>query len=232
MLSFLEFLNEELKSVPGTQYGSNSGGIHHDTETGDKYYIKHYRNPEQAKTEVLAGKIYKHMGIHTLEPELHDHSSVKTMWNDHVKTKTHTFYDKPSEHHANQLSKMYHAAVLTKNWDIAGLVHDNIVHNSRTDNLHAIDHGGAFHFRAQGGHKEYGPDNSEKHSLRNNGQASGHVFDSAFKHHPNAEQHGLESVKNMDMKHVHELFKNSGLSNWEDLHKNFVARRDAHLKSY
>ena len=232
MLSFLKFLAEELKAIPGTQYGSNSGGVHHDTETGDKFYVKHYRNPEQAKAEVLAGKIYHHMGIHTLEPEMHGESSVKTKWNPHVKTKSESFYNKPSEHHAKQLGKMYHAAVLTKNWDIAGLEHDNIVHNSHTNDLHAIDHGGAFHFRAQGGHKDFGSDNAEKKSLRNNGQASGHVFDSAFKHHPHAEHHGLEAVKNMDMDHVHHLFKNSGLSNWKDLHSNFVARRQAHIDSY
>ena len=232
MLSFSKFLTEALIATKNSQLGSNPGGIHVDTETNEKHYIKKYKNPEQAKVESLTGKIYKHMGIHTLDPELHDTSSIKTKWNEHVKTKDPSFYNKPSAKHAAQIGKMYHAAVLTKNWDIVGLDHDNVVHNSKTDNLHAIDHGGAFHFRAQGGHKDYSPDNAEKNSLRHNDQASGHVFSSTFKHHPDVEHKSLDSVKNMDMGHVHGLFKDSGLKDWKHLHDTFVKRRNIHLKSY
>lgn len=233
MFSFKHFLLESnLTPVPGTQYGSNPGGVHTDSK-GKKFYIKHYHNPEQAKSEVLAGKIYHHMGIHTLSPELHhDGSSVKTAWNEHVSTQKPKAYENVSKEHAHQLGKMYHGAVLTKNWDIAGLEHDNIVHDKKTGHLHAIDHGGAFHFRAMGGHKDYSSDNTEKKSLRNGDNASGHVFNHAFKQHPDAEHKSLESVKNMDMNHVHHLFKHSGLKNWKDLHSTFVKRRDLHLKSY
>ena len=232
MLSFKKFIIEVLNPVSGTQKGSNPGGEHVDSETGDKYYVKHYKNPDQAKVEALTGHIYKHMGIHTLEPEMHGDSSIKSKWNPHVSTQSSKSYDSPNEKHANQLGKMYHAAVLTKNWDIVGLDHDNVVHNKKTDNLHAIDHGGAFHFRAQGGHKDYGSDISEKESLRNPSNASGHVFNAAFKAHPSSEHHGLEAVKNIDDKHVHGLFKNSGLINWKDLHTNFVKRKQNLLDSY
>lgn len=231
MRSFLQFL-EALEAIPGTKYGSNPGGIHRDSETGEKSYVKHYKNPDQAKTEALTGAIYKHMGIHTLDPEMHDTSSIKTKWNPDVKTQPPHAYDKVSEHHANQLGKMYHAAVLTKNWDMVGLEHDNIVHNSKTGNLHAIDHGGAFHFRAQGGHKDYDSDIKEKQSLRDHNLPSGHVFNSAFKQHPGAEQHGLNAVKNMDDNHIHSLFKNSGLHNWKDLHSNFQEKKKNLIKSY
>lgn len=224
-------VREELQPVEGTQKGSNPGGIHHD-ERGNKYYVKHYANDQQAKAETLAGKIYHHMGIHTLKPEMHGEKSVKTKWNEDVKPQHPSAYDKPSKKHAHQLGKMYHAAILTKNWDIAGLEHDNIVHNKKTGNLHAIDHGGAFHFRAQGAHKDYGEDIAEKKSLRGNGQASGHVFDSAFKHHPEAEHKGLEAVKKIDDKHVHHLFKTSGLKNWKELHSSFVKRKENLIKSY
>jgi hypothetical protein len=232
MRSFLDFIAEALKPVANTQMGSNPGGVHVDDETGEKHYVKHYHNPEQAKAEVLAGKIYHHMGIHTLKPEMHGDSSVATKWNEHVSTLAPHKYEKLDKKQAHQVGKMYHAAVLTKNWDIVGLEHDNIVHNKKTGDLHAIDHGGAFHFRAQGGHKDFGPDIAEKQSLRNNGQASGHVFDHAFKQHPDAEKHGLEAVKKIDDKHVHGLFKNSGLKNWKDLHSSFKARKDALIKSY
>ena len=232
MKTLQQYIDESLDKIPGTQYGSNDGGIHVDSDTGKKYYIKKYHNPDQAKVESLTGKIYNHMGIHTLNPEMHGHDHIKTEWNEHVGTKGPNFYDSPSKKHADQLGKMYHAAILTKNWDIAGLEHDNIVHNKKTDDLHAIDHGGAFHFRAQGGAKEYGPDISEKESLRNPHNASGHIFNAAFKRHPESEKHGLDAVKNMNDDHIHGLFKNSGLSNWKDLHSNFMERKKNLINSY
>lgn len=232
MKTLAEFIAEALEKIPGTQYGSNEGGVHVDSDTGKKFYVKNYRNPDQAKVEALTGKIYDHMGIHTLKPEMHGKSSVKTEWNENVhQLKPHQF-EKLSSKQADQIGRMYHGAVLTKNWDIVGLEHDNIVHNKQTKDLHAIDHGGAFHFRAQGGPKEYGPDISEKESLRNNGQASGHVFSHTFQHHPEAEKNGLEAVKNMDDNHIHHIFKNSGLHNWRDLHSNFMARKKALVDSY
>lgn len=232
MKTLPQFMTESLEKIPGTQYGSNEGGVHQDTETGKKYYVKQYKNPDHAKVEALAGKIYDHMGIHTVKPELHGESGIKTEWNEHVSTKSPSFYDNVSKKHANQIGKMYHAAILTKNWDIVGLEHDNIVHNKKTDDLHAIDHGASFHFRARGSHKDYGPDIGEKDSLRNNHEASGHVFSSVFRQHPEAEHHGLQAVKNIDDNHVHNLFKNSGLHNWKELHTNFMARKKALLDSY
>lgn len=232
MLKFLQFVAEELKKVPGTQLGSNPGGIHVDSETGEKHYVKHYHNADQAKVEALTGKIYHHMGIHTLHPEMHGESSIKTKWNGDLHQMKPKHFEKLDKKQAHQVGKMYHAAVLTKNWDIAGLEHDNIVHNKKTGDLHAVDHGGAMHFRAQGGHKDYDHDIAEKKSLRGNGQASGHIFDHTFKHHPDAEKHGLEAVKKIDDDHVHHLFKHSGLSNWKELHSAFAERKKKLLKSY
>lgn len=227
MQTFRQFI-EELEKIHGSQLGSNSGGLHLD-EKGNKYYVKKYKNSDQAKSEVLAGKIYKHMGIHTVEPEMHEDDHVKSKWNEHLYTKKPNFYDNPSEHHANQLSKMYHAGVLTKNWDIVGLEHDNIMHNEKSNDLHSIDHGGAFNFRAQGGHKDYGPDIKEKESLRDNSLPSGRVFNAAFRKHPNSLEHGKEAVRKIDDNHIHHLFKNSGLKNWKDLHSAFAERKKALL---
>lgn len=234
MISFSTFY-EELKKQENTQYGSNPGGVYHDSETGDKHYIKFYKNPDQGKVEALTSKIYNHMGIKTLNPEnttIDGKDAVMTKWNDSVKTMRPKEYDSLSSKQADQVGRMYHGAILTKNWDIVGLEHDNIVKHKDTDELHSIDHGGAFHFRAQGGPKDYTPDISEHKSLRDNGQASGHVFSSAFKQHPKAELNGLEAVKKMDDKHIHGLFKDSGLDNWEHLHSTFMKRKEALLNHY
>jgi hypothetical protein len=232
MKNFKEYFEEDLVKQPGTQYGSNEGGVYVNTKTNQKYYVKHYRNADQAKVEALTGKIYDHMGINTINPdykEVNGKPSVVTPWNDKLKGMNPSEFEKLSTNQAKQIGRMHAAATLTKNWDIVGLEHDNIMKHENGD-LYSVDHGGAFHFRARGGPKEYGPDVSEKKSLVNNDEASGHVFGHAFRGHPEAKLAGIEAVRNIDHDHVENLFRNSGLDNWEDLHKNFVARTNNFMK--
>ena len=234
MKSFGTF-TEALQKEPGTQYGSNEGGIYHDTDTGDKHYVKFYQNPDQARVEALTGKIYDHMGIKTIKPEhkmVDGKHAIITKWNDKLGRVHPSEFEKLNPKQADQLAKMFHAAVLTKNWDIVGLEHDNIVKDKETGDLHAIDHGGAFHFRARGGPKEYGPDISEHESLRNNGQASEHVFNSLKDQYPQAYKNGIKAVKKINNQHVHDLFQNSGLTNWKDLYNNFSERKRKLLNAY
>lgn len=232
MKSFKTFLEEELTVDYGSQAGSNEGGKAVDSK-GNKYYVKHYKNADQAKVEALTGKIYKHMGIHTIDPEYKEikgKPSIATKWNPDLKSVKPSEFDSVDKKQAHQIGKMYHAAVLTKNWDIVGLEHDNIM-KDKEGNMVSVDHGGSFHFRARGGPKEYGSDIKERESLRNNNEASGHVFSSAFKQHPEAEKESLNAVKNIDDDHIHNLFKTSGLSNWKELHKNFMERKNKLLES-
>ena len=232
MKTFKQFLDEILQQQPRSQLGSNPGGIYSDTDTGEKFYIKHYENPDQAKVETLTGKIYKHMGINTIDPEMHEGTAVKTKWNEHLGyADPRKDLMNPGKKQADQLARMYHGAVLTKNWDIVGLGYDNIMKH-KNGNLYAVDHGGAFHFRAQGDHKEYTPDVNEKHSLVHNDNPSGRVFSELHANHPDAIKRSLETVKNIDMNHIHHLFKTSGLDNWQDLHDNFVKRRENLIGSY
>lgn len=126
---------------------------------------------------------------------------------------------------------MYHGATLTKNWDIVGLVHDNVMRGAN-NSLVSVDQGGTFNFRAQGGHKDYGDDVAEHQSLLNPDNASGHVFLSVKSRFPEAEKGAIESVRNLDMGKVKDEFEKSGISNWKDLHSAFVSRRDALLKKY
>jgi hypothetical protein len=238
--TFATFLKEDsndirLNPVPGTQYGSNPGGVHTD-EAGDKHYVKFYRNHDQAKSEVLASKIYQHMGAKTTSPELkrvNGKHAVVTKWNDHLETMHPHDFEHLNKSQAHDVGRKYHAAILTKNWDAVGLEHDNITRHKGTGELHTVDTGGTFNFRAMGSHKEYGPDIEEHKSLRNmHGTAASHVFNHVFKHHPDAEAAGVHAVRQMDDQHVHELFKNSGLSNHEELHKNFVAKKAKLLAHY
>ena len=225
----LKELQEEFQKV-GDRLGSNPGGVHVDTETGNKVYVKHYQNPDQAKVESLTGKIHEHMGIKTLKPEykvVAGKHSVVTPWNDKLERMHPSDFAHLNTDQQHTIGKMYHAAILTKNWDIVGLEHDNIERHKETGELHSVDSGGAFHFRAQGAPKEYGPDIDEKHSLISRpGSPSTQVFKTVFQQNPGAEKHGLDAVKNMDMDHVKGLFKDSGLHNHEELYKNFAERRN------
>ena len=232
--TFRQFTLEGLTPQHNTQMGSNPGGIHTDS-TGSRYYVKFYKNADQAKTEALAGNIYHQMGIHTVKPEYRQvggKHAVVSRYNEHLtKLKPHEFEHVTPEQ-AKQIGRMYHGAVLTKNWDIVGLEHDNILKDLKTGNLHSVDGGGSFHFRAQGEHKTFGPDVDEHHSLRHKNEQASHVFNRAFENHPHAEHEGLDSVKRLNDDSLHHAFKNSGLSNWEDLHKNFMLRKKALLSKY
>jgi hypothetical protein len=232
MLTFKQFLDEQLIKQ-GHQLGSNDGGVFIDNKTNEKHYVKYYRNPEQAKVEALTGQIYNHIGLKTLNPEYQQHEhkhAIVTKWVDGLKSFN------PDKHltdlqTAVDVGKAYHAAILTKNWDIVGLEHDNLMRDNNNV-IHAIDHGGAFHFRAQGGHKDYDSGIGEKQSLRNNGHASGDVFDATFKKYPAAEHLALDSIQKIDDNHIHQLFSNSGLNDWKQLHDNFVSRKHKLIASY
>lgn len=233
MLSFKQYFNEDLEKV-GDQLGSNPGGVYKNKKTGEKHYVKFYKNGDQAKSEALTAKIHEHMGIHTLKPEyknIDGKHAVVTQWNDKLqKMKPHHF-ESLTKDQQHDIGKMYHAAILTKNWDIVGLDHDNIEAHKETGKLHSVDAGGTFKFRAQGGHKDYGSDVDEKQSLISRpGEASTHVFSHVFKHNPEAKKHGLEAVRKMDMNHIKGLFKSSGLHDHEELYNNFAKRREKLLK--
>lgn len=235
MKRFKAFIKEDLVPEKGTQYGSNEGGIHTDTATGEKHYVKYYKNPDQGKVEALTAKIYHHMGIHTVRPDVrhvNGREAVVAKWNPNLRQmKPHEFHNLNHEQ-ANHIGRMYHAAVLTKNWDIVGLEHDNIVQHKETGALHSVDQGGAMHFRARGSAKAYDSDIREHSTLRDNHEASGHVFKTVFAMHPRAEHESLDAVKGMDDKHIHSLFATSGLHNWQELHSTFQKRKANLLKKY
>jgi hypothetical protein len=238
MKTFKQFIFEAYNIDYASQGGSNKGGPATD-EGGNKYYVKHYKNGEQAKAEALSSAIYHHMGINTLEPKhevIDGKDSVVTKWQEGLKPMGHRDFDKLSPEQAEHVGKMYHAAVLTKNWDITGTGLDygegNMQMHKQSGRIFNVDPGGSFHFRAQGGPKEYGSDVSEKTTFRDSNKEAGKVFNKVFAAHPDAEQRGLEAVRNIDDDHIHGLFKNSGLSNWKELHSNFMARKNNLLKSY
>jgi hypothetical protein len=167
------------------------------------------------------------MGGHSMSPEYVNHEGkhgVKTDWNDHLKTinpKTPL-----STKQKKQIAKLYHASVLTKNWDLVGQEHDNLAINHKTGNVHIVDTGGSFNFRAMGGNKPYDSDIKEYHSLRDpeKNPESHSLLKHAFGDGNSVPKSVHKPFTPEDHKHIHNLFSNSGVKNWKELHKNFVER--------
>lgn len=231
MQRFKNFIKEDWTKV-GHALGSNPGGIHHD-ENGNKHYVKFYRNPDQGHTEVAAGKIYKRLGIHTLEPEMkvvNGKKAVVTAWRTDLKPIGHKIYQNPTQQQSHQLAKTFLAGVLTKNWDAVGLENDNLMHDVN-GNIHSVDLGGTFKFRAMGGPKEYGPDIAEHQSLRDpNKSAYGHHAFGGLNHAI------LKAAADEVTRHSHEDilhdFRSSGISNPEEHAATYMKRSQALRQHY
>ena len=220
----------------GAQKGSNPGGVY-ENEKGEKHYVKFPPNPEQAKHEVASNRIHKMVGVPVAYDSFLVHHKgqlgVAAKWNEHLRDlhtdeATKTMDAKTAGH----FGRLYHAGVLTKNWDIVGGSYPNIQKHTKTGELQSIDQGGSFNFRAQGGHKDYDSDVSELHTLRDPSKRVGHILNHAFKHFPHAEQEGLKGTHDLAYNDVHNVFKDVGIANHKEMADTLWSRRSAILKHY
>lgn len=220
----------------GSQMGSNEGGIHTD-ESGQKHYVKIAKDPEQARQEVASSQIHELMGVNTLKPMLIKKGKrvgTATKWNGDLETKSPKHFETLDHDQAAQITRIHHAAVITKNWDSVGLVHDNVMFHNKTGAAHAVDQGGSFNFRAQGGHKDYGADIGEIKSLRDKdmNRSAAHVFHHTFKNHPDIEKNELTSVHKLNYNDVHEIFKKNGVKDPKAMADTLMKRKELLLKHY
>lgn len=138
------------KKISGPM-GSNPGGVYASPD-GTKHYVKLYANKEQGQSEILANKIYNHLGI--LAP---DSTHVIVDGKDGVAS---PMLDGAKSMNASEIrshsgyAKGVVADAYLANHDVIGLVNDNILRVG--DNAVRIDNGGAMFFRAQGEPKEFG----------------------------------------------------------------------------
>jgi hypothetical protein len=224
------------KAKPGSQLGSNAGGIHTD-ESDVKHYVKFAANPEQAKQEVASARIHEMLGVHTLQPKLiqyHGMIGTATKWRDDLESRSKPDFEHLSPEQAAHIARIHHAGVITKNWDSVGLEHDNIMFHRKTGAPHAVDQGGSLNFRAQGGHKDFGDDINEIKSYRdrNINPQTNHVFSHTFSKHPSVEKDQLTHAKGLSYNAVHGVFKAVGAANAKELATTVIARRDKLLKHY
>lgn len=180
--------------------GSNPGGVHQD-EAGDHWYVKHSHTDDHAHNEILANRMYEHMGVPTLEPELVRHQKGLGV----ATRMTHLDNFNPHEDSDRKdVSKHFGAHAFLSNWDAVGLENDN---QARTHKgMTTVDAGGALKYRAQGGPKggAFGHSVSEWDTLRNPSMnaTSAHVFN---KMSPKEMVNSSKAVANFRNADIHKL---------------------------
>ena len=137
--------------LEGGPHGSNEGGWYQDPETGDKYYVKFYRNPDQGKVEFVANAVYAKLGVKTVRSELVEIGGREAVASKQVPG-AHSSSPE-SQRSSQEVRDGFVADAYLANWDVIGLEYDNIVESD--DGFYRIDNGGAMTFRAQGGSKKF-----------------------------------------------------------------------------
>jgi len=164
---------ETLKKV-SEQLGSNQGGWYEDQETKNRYYIKLYENPDQARVEFIANAVYERLGIGAARSQLLNMDGQLAIASEEIPGAESTYREDQRE--SSDVRDGFVADAYLANWDVVGLNYDNLVKGA-DGRIHRIDNGGALIFRAQGGQKEYIHNNiPELQSMLNPEYPSGRVF--------------------------------------------------------
>jgi hypothetical protein len=154
--------------------GSNEGGWYEDKETGERSYVKFYENPDQGRVEYVANAIYQRLGIKAVRSELIEIDGRQGVASREVAGARPA--SETSQKTSEDVRNGFVADAYLANWDVVGLVYDNIVQGE--DGLYRIDNGGSMIFRAQGGDKEFVTDAvPELESMLKRGRSAGEVFE-------------------------------------------------------
>ena len=161
----------DLTKVSG-QLGSNEGGWY-EKPNGERFYVKFYENPSQGQAEFVANAVYAKLGIKAVCSEIIQLDGREAIASPAVPEATPASGE--AQGGSEDVQKGFVADAFLANWDVVGLVYDNIVQGK--DGFYRIDNGGSLIFRAQGGDKAYSPDSiPELQSMRVSGRPTGEVF--------------------------------------------------------
>jgi hypothetical protein len=191
--------------------GSNDGGWFENPSTKEKMYVKFYENPDQARVEYVANAIYSKLGINAVDSQLTEMDGKVAIASPEVvgaKPTTSTEQQNSAEVRNGFVADAYLA-----NWDVVGLVNDNIVRDS-DGNMHRIDNGGTLTFRAMGTPKgeAFKTDSiPELTTMRNPSIAreAGTVFSDITQEQIQGQAQHL--VDSLSVEDIHEIVDSSGL---------------------
>lgn len=146
----------------GPQGGSNPGGRFKD-ENGVEWYCKFPSDPDIAKSEVLAAKLYEAMGIAAQDAKLVTKGGkvgIASRWVGVSKAPT-----PKALAGTDGVAAGFGADAWLANWDVVGMGFDNLQVGADGKAMR-VDAGGSLEYRAQGGKKAFGNIVTEIDSLR------------------------------------------------------------------
>jgi hypothetical protein len=146
----------------GPQGGSNPGGKFVDP-TGTEWYCKFPSDPDVAKSEVLAARLYAAAGVSGQDAQLITRDGkigIASKWQD-VKKVAPADLAK-----TDGVASGFAVDAWLGNWDVVGMEFDNLQVDVATGKAMRVDAGGSLQYRAQGGKKAFGNNVVELDSLR------------------------------------------------------------------
>lgn len=229
--------NEYLEYMPGSQGGTNPGGIFKHKLTGKKFYGKFYTNPEQGRAELLANSLANEIGIGAPQSRMLTVDVPTEMTARLGKKKREIVLtefiegleklgDKVKKKWVQeQLAKQHIFAGLVEDWDVIGLDYDNLLVDKNLK-VYVVDQGGSFRFRAQGQEKPFGPNPHAFETLisdKNTAAKSvlGPVFESFTK--PNSERLS-RWIKNLTDPKIRRIAARCGVTD-EEIIENLISRK-------
>jgi hypothetical protein len=145
----------------GPQGGSNPGGKFVDS-SGTEWYCKFPSDPDVAKSEVLAAKLYGAAGVAGQDAMLVTKDGklgIASKWHEVSKAS-------PAElAKVDGVAAGFATDAWLGNWDVVGLGYDNLQVDANGKAMR-VDAGGSLEYRAQGGKKSFGNVVTELDSLR------------------------------------------------------------------
>lgn len=135
----------------GGKLGTENGGTF-ESASGQKYYVKLPDNPDRARNEVLALKLYEKASGNVVQSGLVEYNGklgIATPWMEGA-----TKADWASSKSREEASKDFASHAWLANWDAVGAGSENPMDNIKHDGagtLRLVDAGGALEFRGMGG---------------------------------------------------------------------------------
>lgn len=204
-----QVLSEAVLEKISERLGSNPGGWYEHQETHEKYYVKYYDKPDRARVEFIANAIYAQLGVPAAKSELFETDDGRLA----IAAKEIPGTEAASGEKmraSEDVRSGFLADAYLANWDVVGLVNDNIVQGA-DGRMHRIDNGGALVYRAQGGLKNFsGSEIPELQTMLNPEYSAGKVF-SELSQEEMREQAQL-LVNKIDDAFIDQLIDQAGLS--------------------
>jgi hypothetical protein len=133
----------------GGQLGSNEGGTYRDP-AGNEYYVKVPKSPSHAQNESLASTFYEELGINATQVSLGFDNGELRIVSPMVQGSTPDFESRlDDQDYVNKLKEGFAVDAWLANWDVVGLVYDNVISDSDGNPLR-VDPGGSLLWRARG----------------------------------------------------------------------------------